>query len=363
MLTILDDAASNGMTAAKFEELQSLVSELNVTGGISTSAYVQQIAADVVDGNSANAYWNGGSSSATPLGDLSAASSQTQADELIGKWFLGTDLPSANVSSVGGENIASAYEATTLPLFGANGPSYTDVNQGNVGDCYFLSSLAEVAMQNPSEIKSMIQSNGNGAYSVEFDVAGKADYVTVNNELPVMSGGSQWANGSKLEFANSTTSSWVPLVEKAYAELMEQTDVTPGAALGVNGDSYADIAGGGGQALTELTGQSYNTYGVAAGESSTSLSSMLATLQSRLAAGQEVIMGTSDQSVPGNLVASHMFEVTGVNAAAGAVTLQNPWNEAVAGASSMAMSFTESIAALAADNATFYATTGQPTIA
>ena len=42
VLKILQDAAVGGMTQAKFSALQTLAGELNVSGGISTSAYVQQ---------------------------------------------------------------------------------------------------------------------------------------------------------------------------------------------------------------------------------------------------------------------------------------------------------------------------------
>ena len=45
-------------------------SELNVAGGIKTSAYDQQIFADVVDGNSANATWTGGAATSVALGNL-----------------------------------------------------------------------------------------------------------------------------------------------------------------------------------------------------------------------------------------------------------------------------------------------------
>ncbi len=132
MLTILQDAAVGGMTATKFSTLQTLASLLNQPGGITVSSYVQQITDDVIDGNSANAYWNGGSSTATPLGNLSAASTQTQVDELIGKWFLGTDLPSLSVSTIGESNYNPTYQTSTLPLFATGGPSYLDVNQGYV---------------------------------------------------------------------------------------------------------------------------------------------------------------------------------------------------------------------------------------
>ena len=99
MLTILQDAAVGGMTATKFSTLQTLAAMLNQANGITVSTYVQQIADDVILGNSANATWNGGSSTATTLGNLSATSTQTQVNELIGKWFLGTDLPSLSVSA------------------------------------------------------------------------------------------------------------------------------------------------------------------------------------------------------------------------------------------------------------------------
>lgn len=77
VLTILEDAVVGGMTASNFAALQSFASELNASGGVSVSPYVEQIADDVIEGNSANATWNGGASTATRLGDLSATSSQT----------------------------------------------------------------------------------------------------------------------------------------------------------------------------------------------------------------------------------------------------------------------------------------------
>jgi Calpain family cysteine protease/ALTTAQ repeat len=363
LLDVLQNAATGGMTAIKFQGLQALASDLNngKSSGFTTSAYDQQIFDDVVDGNSANAKWNGGSGTATALGNMTASSSAAQINELIGKWFLGTDLPSINVTTGNvGENEPAAYEAVNDPLFSPSGPSYLDVNQGNTGDCYFLAALAETAKQDPNVIKNMIQSNGNNTYSVEFQINGKADYVTVNNELPILQNGYAMANGATEEFDNSTTL-WSPLIEKAYAELMEQTNVIPGGSLNVNGNSYADIAGGGGQGLTEITGQSYTTYGTTPGENTVSASSMLTALQSALASGQDVIMGTTGLPATGNLVADHMFEVTGVNATAGTVTLQNPWNGSGED-SGLAMAFTTTIASLAADEVTFMATTGRTTV-
>jgi hypothetical protein len=346
MLSLLQSDAVGGMTAAKFGALEDVDNDLNVKGGLTTSQYVEQITDDVVAGDSANAAWNGGSSTATALGDLTATSTATQTNELIGKWFLGTDLP----GTAGG---ASAYEATDLPLYGPSGaPIADDVNQGNLGDGYLLSSLTEVAAQNPSAIESMISSNGNGTYSVEFNVNGEDNYVTVNNELPVLASNAEQANGSDLEYANGSTS-WAPLIEKAYAELNEQSGV-PDNGTGAEENSYAAIAGGLAYPLTEITGQSTNSWSLL-GMSTSAQTSLATTLGSAFAANGEVLLSTPSNT-QGDLMPGQMFEVTGVDAATGTLTIQNPMNTTAGPATS----FTETIAQLAAYNVRLYASSPPP---
>jgi hypothetical protein len=74
MLQVLDAAAVGGMTASKFGALETLVSLMNAPDGISTSAYVQDISHSLIDGDPANAYWTGGGSKHSALGNLSATS-------------------------------------------------------------------------------------------------------------------------------------------------------------------------------------------------------------------------------------------------------------------------------------------------
>jgi hypothetical protein len=356
-LSILDDAAVGGMTSSKFSTLETFASELNVVGGISVSPYVKQIADDVILGNSANATWNGGAATATALGNLSATTSQTKADELIGEWFLGTNLPSMSLTSVGESNLNPVYKTSTLPLYGSSGaPTFQDVNQGYVGDCYFVSSLGEVALKDPSAIENMISSNGNGTYGVRFFVNGQPDYVTVNSQLPTMTGYA-WANHSQLEFANGTTDDWVALVEKAYAQLNAQTNAPHGMQLNSASDSYAGITAGNGSALTLITNQQETPTSLSPYESSSTLASILSNITSSFNAGEEVLMSTPGYS-NGNLVGGHMYMVTGINAASGTMTIHNPWNTAYSG--SLAMSFTESIKQLATGNCTLWVTSGHP---
>ena len=357
VLSILEDAAAGGMTASKFSTLETFAAELNQPGGITVSAYVQQIADDVILGNSANATWNGGSSTATKLGDLTATSTQTQADDLIGMWFEGTNLPSLSVSAIGEANYNPTYKASTLPLYGSSGaPKYTDVSQGYLGDCYFVSSLGEVALQDPSAIENMITNNGNGTYGVRFYVNGQPDDVTVNEDLPVMGGGYRWANGSTLEFANSTSDNWVALVEKAYAQLNAQTNAPHGMELGSASNSYEGIASGTGAALTMITDQAETPTSLYSGESASTLASILSSTASSFSSGEEVLMSTPNNS-SGNLVGDHMYMVTGINSSTGALSIHNPWGSSYSGP--LAMSFTETVQQLAADNCTLWVTSGK----
>ncbi len=351
-LAVLQDAANGGMTQTKFADLTSIAGSLD-SGAIGASAYVAQIFNDVVTGNSANAWWTGGAASPLDLGDLTSSSTQNQADLLIDKWLLGTDLPSFS----GDGFMAGDYQTYNLPLFSGQGPQFTDVNQGNVGDCFFLAALASTAKQDPSLIENMIQSNGNSSYSVEFQVGGQADFVTVNNQLPNFS--SQWSNGSNMQFANSSTSMWVPLIEKGYAQLMEQADVP---TYNVNANSYAAIDGGDSNGLTAVTGQSVIEFGVSQDTTESSAQSDLNTLQAALSAGNDVMLATNGTAIGNDWVSDHMYAVTGVDASAGTITLYNPWGVG-ATANGMDASFTASIPTLQTEDVTFEYAVGRPATA
>jgi hypothetical protein len=360
MLKLLNDAAVGGMTASKFSGLQFVASQLNVAGGIQTSAYLQQIFDDVVLGNSANATWRGGSATAVALGNLSATTSQTKVNELIGKWFLGADLPSTVVSGMTG-----VYQAVSAPLFSSAGPLLTDINQGDVGDCYFLAALGETALQNPSLIRNMIQLNPNGTYSVDFHINGQDDYVTVNTALAMMPSGYSYGDGSQFEFDHGASAGaanvWSALIEKAYVQLEAQTGVTPGSD-GLHSNAYADVSGGWSNGLSAITGQSVNSYALFAGESAASLGTVLTTLQSAFANKEDVLMASTVDDAAHNIVGDHMYAVTGINVAAGTVSLDNPWNGSGLG-TGLQMQFTDSIAALANDSVTFFAATGKAAVA
>jgi hypothetical protein len=206
-----------------------------------------------------------------------------------------------------------AYSPVSGSLFGTNGPSYQDVRQGAVGDCWLLSSLAEVAARAPQDIRNMFAYNGTatengsvvGVYTVRlFDTRGVAHYITVDTELP--GGGSEYdqATGGVL---------WVALAEKAYVQANGSGFVTTGH---VGSDSYNALNNGWPSwALRAITGKS-------AGEYSVNPSSIAAAWN----AGQLIVLCSMSSPSSSYIVGSHAYAVVGDNASNSYPFLvYNPW--------------------------------------
>jgi hypothetical protein len=327
-------SSKSSLTATEFSDLKTIAANLN--NGVKTSAYLTGIMNALVNGNAANATWTGGNASATSLGNLGAGSSATQLSELIGKWFLGTDLPSSSVRMSGTSPFSVSYSNSSSPVFGSSGPSMNDINQGDLGDCYLLSSLAEVACKNPSVISSMITSNGNNTYGVRFYINGAPKYVTVNTAL---------ADGGSI--FNSATDIWASLAEKAYAQL-QAGGVATGNYSASYGNSWSTIGNGGDPeyALEEITGSptitdfnaSRNTWTCAVYNSalsyiSSSAGNTTAAVQSiliaDLKAGDDLILSSytnaKDSAGKQTLVSDHAMSIYGFDSTTSMFQIRNPW--------------------------------------
>jgi hypothetical protein len=341
LLKVLTDidatlSATTKLSASQLADLKLIAANLN--NGMSTSSYLTYEMQALVNGNAANATWTGGAASAIALGNLSTSTNQTQLAELIGKWFMGTDLPSSKVI-LGNTSFSVSYSASTKPLFASGGASMNDINQGYLGDCYLLASLAEVAKQEQSVISSMFTVNGNGTYGVRFYVNGVARYVTVNASL---------ANGGSI-FNNGGSDIWGSLAEKAYAEL-QASGVYTGNSINY-GNSYTTIGNGGAPefALEAITGATsitdfrasggswakvvYNSsFGMTGYTTGNATASVLATIVADLAMGDDVILSSytnaKDASGKTTLVANHAMSIYGYDSATGMLMVRNPWGTA-----------------------------------
>jgi hypothetical protein len=321
------------LSASQLNDLQTIAADLNV--GETASSYVTYLTDALILGNPANSAWTGGAASATTLGYLGVGSTAAQLGELDDKWFLGSDLPSSTVQMSGEQTFSVSYWAVNNPVFGPEGPSINDINQGYLGDCYLLSSLAECASQDPSIITSMITNNGDNTYGVRFFVDGIAEYVTVNNDLA--DGGTAF---------NRATDIWASLVEQAYAEV-QATGVITGNGFSY-GNSFSTIANGGypEYALEEITGASAITDFYGNGASWTkyvyddtlsmqsmaaglATSSVLATLVADLAQGDDAVLASRTNATDsfGNttLVSDHAMSIYGYDSTTGELEIRNPW--------------------------------------
>jgi Ca2+-binding RTX toxin-like protein len=237
-------------------------------------------------------------------------------------WFgfgTGTSVEAAQVCAVA----AAVVRATAMPsqvLYlqeaGTAAPiSVSDINQGQLGDCFLLSAIGEIVLWHPSAIMNMITVNADGSETVTLHLAAsgqlptygttafKTTFVTVTNSFPSYAVN----NGAMQDVANGQKEIWVQVLEKAVATL--------------NG-GYGAIAYGGNPtiAMEELVGQP------ATWVSASTLT--LQALQSYVAAGDLIVMDTwSSNSLPYGLYGNHayMFERLTVVGGTPMVQLGNPW--------------------------------------
>ena len=306
MIQIFDTVAGeNGgvLSAADFSDLKTILAD---AATLNMPQYVQVLAGDVVNGNTANAHYQG-----QTLGNLAVGSTSTQVLDLTDKWFLGTDLP-----ATGGYS----YDTTTAgTLFNSAGPSTNDEHQGELGDCYFISALGSIADSSQAAIQNMFIDNGDGTFTVRFYYNGTPDYVTVNRQLPVTSNGTLIFDGMGESDASTANVLWIPLAEKAYAQWNET------GHEGRDGtNTYSDIAGGW---MSDVDAQA---LGYPAANYSLTVSSSQQALINAVSGGEAVTIGTDSTSnsgdvLPYGLYGDHAYAIIGYNSATAAFTLYNPW--------------------------------------
>eukprot|EP00850_Spirogloea_muscicola_P001412 SM000005S17209 [mRNA] locus=s5:799256:809791:+ [translate_table: standard] len=123
----------------------------------------------------------------------------------------------------------------------------SDVCQGRLGDCWFLSAVA--VLTEASRISNVIitpEYNEEGIYTVRFCIQGEWVPVVVDDWIPCCGQG-------RPAFATSRAGGgvlWVMLLEKAYAKLHGSYEALEG---GVVQDALVDLTGGAGEEI-DLTG-------------------------------------------------------------------------------------------------------------
>jgi Ca2+-binding RTX toxin-like protein len=210
------------------------------------------------------------------------------------------------------------------PLFSGAGPSRDDIDQGGVGDCYFVAALSAIAGTNPDVIRQTVADLGDGTYAVNFHgVFGIDVFVRVDADL--------WASGTTPIYANlgAENSLWAAVVEKAYA-FYKDAKGNYGSINGGNGDGWTPA-----QALG-LASSGFET------ELFANATLLVSAMRAQWLAGKAITVGgpapfhsntvkddydnpMTDADENTRRRGAHVYTLVSVASDLSSVTLRNPW--------------------------------------
>ena len=289
MIAILRDAGDdNQVDATEMNDFRTIINNAAYLG---IQDYVRVLSNKVVNGDVAN-----------KSGNLQVGSSTEQLNQLINKWFLGSDRPQT----------PHTYQYAQGSLF-QNGISHDDIRQGYINDCFFLAGLGATLVQTPEIIQNMFIDNGDGTFTVRFYNKGVADYVTVDRYLPTNNIGNFVYASPGDNYADANNEFWVALAEKAYAQLNESGWINQD-----NTNSYNGIGNAGylSDAFAHITGER------------TALGRVLDfdKVVNAFNSGEAVGFGSKSSGVESNIVTSHAYALVDYNTDTQKFTLLNPWS-------------------------------------
>ena len=128
-------------------------------------------------------------------------------------------------------------------LFGSEGIRPEDVQQGLIGNCWFMASIAAYA-EYPGRVESLFlnkQASQNGLYAVNLWALNVPVTIMVDDDVPLRSVGDQL--GAWFAKIGDDGSLWGPIIEKALAKLygnyarIEFGDTIHGVTV-LNGSPY-----------------------------------------------------------------------------------------------------------------------------
>ncbi len=314
MISLLRSVGADGSVSnAELTDLRTLTSSISIV----MPNHVRALARNVVFFNVANTSYQG-----MAAGNLADGSSATLLNNLIDKWFLGSDLPA--VSGVG-----VTYNTILGPLFSGN-PTSEQATPGAGNNSYFFASLGSIADRNANAIRNMFLDNGDGTFTVRFfggalgtslanngritngfaGGVGKPEYVTVNREVPVSASETLVYAGAGRN-RGSALPIWAVLAEKAYAQWSETGNA---GRAGLN--SYAVLAGG--------WMSTSNAHILGYNSSNYSFSTAIAdNLIAALSLRQAVTLSTRPGATGGGLLGSQTYSVVAYDSSKKTFTLKS----------------------------------------
>jgi calpain family cysteine protease len=194
--------------------------------------------------------------------------------------------------------------AADLSLWGT-GPVADDVNQGGIGDCYFLATLAAFAGTSPSKLNESAIDLGDGTYAVQFfNAQNKPIYVRVSDAFPTGS-----FDGFAFAHPGANNTIWAMVMEKAFCYFRTGANTYSSIESGWMGEAYSDLG-------------VENTF---FSPSSFTESSFYAMVSTDLAGNKPITLAAANAP---DVVNNHAYTLVGASIDSGGTThyvIRNPW--------------------------------------
>ncbi|MBO3088451.1 C2 family cysteine protease [Cellulomonas dongxiuzhuiae] len=240
-----------------------------------------------------------------------------------------TDELQPSFSTVGGDDAqaepdspanAGVYGEVPHDLF-VQGVDPNDVDQGSIGNCWWMASLGAVAQADPGVIEGAITSNANGSYTVRLYDDGSPVHVTVTPEMVLVDGAPALARSPQYLLGDDRTTGyelWPLVMEKALALHYGDYEKTEGGT--------ADV---GLEILTGVPSTNHDPGGLSIDELAGIIEDGGAIGLSAMAKGEGTGLSTYQaQAGTDMLHRGHAYYVSAVDTKKGTVTVVNPWGTA-----------------------------------
>jgi hypothetical protein len=211
------------------------------------------------------------------------------------------------------QQIASATNSNgSFNLYGSfSGPQLSAIQQGALGDCFYMSAVDSILNENPQLISKMIVQNANGTFTVSFPTGTKETVTLTDSDIAnfsIATNNGAWLAVMGLAENNvlvglSTSSN------KQTAQAFAVTSSETATPLGVVSDGGYPT-----QTLNVLTGQAYNAISSSQRQTWT-VTNVDKLLTTDFTSGSPIGVDSTD----------HSLAIIGWNASTQTVTILNPW--------------------------------------
>jgi hypothetical protein len=209
-----------------------------------------------------------------------------------------------------------------------------DVRQGQLGDCWFLSTLAAVALANPAAVRRLISPAGEGRYNVSLyserrretwwgmgadEVTYQLGAATVDDRFPTVAGAPRYAAPSGDTTSGGGSELWVMLLEKAWA-------IRAGGYQAMHSAMFPTRTE---EAMKATTGQGASSWALTGSETDAAfaqrLSALLTARHAVTASIGQLPAAQQAAAQAASVVQGHAYAVKAVNTGAATIDLHNPW--------------------------------------